>query len=47
MIIIFFTAEDNLLMVSSSASTNPNSDMVDSTVSMTSWSEQDLSTSSS
>lgn len=42
-----FTAEDNLLMVSSSASTNPNSDMVDSTVSMTSWSEQDLSTSSS
>merc|ERR1719266_1820923 len=38
-----FTPEDNLLMVSSSDSTRPNSDMVDSTVSMTSWSEQDLS----
>ena len=41
-----FTAEDNLLMVSSSDSTRPTSEMVDSTVSMTSWSEQDLSSSS-
>merc|ERR1711981_578122 len=41
-----FTPEDNLLMVSSSDSTRPTSEMVDSTVSMTSWSEQDLSSSS-